>query len=100
MDENAGTVVAFETAHVEPETAAGRAARASARLGLAGFALYHRIRPNAALENETRKLIFESVCVEPGLGVHAIAQKASVSYSTATYHLERLVAAGMIVMTP
>lgn len=69
-------------------------------VGLGGVALYHRIRPNAALQNETRKVIFESVCVEPGLGVHAIAQKAAVSYSTATYHLERLVAAGMIVMTP
>jgi len=84
----------------------GRAAAAVAAglmvglVSVGGIALYHRIRPNAALENETRKVIFESVCVEPGLGVHAIAQKAAVSYSTATYHLERLVAAGMIVMTP
>ena len=65
-----------------------------------GFALYHRIRPNAALENETRKTIFDAVCAQPGLGVHEIGRLAGVSYSTATYHLERLVGAGMIVMTP
>ena len=69
-------------------------------LGVAGMALYTRIRPNAALENETRKAIFESVCRAPGLGVHAIAKAAGVSYSTTAYHLERLVEAGMIVMTP
>lgn len=69
-------------------------------LALVGFALYHRIRPNAALENDTRKAIFDAVCANPGLGVHAIAQLAGVSYSTTTYHLERLVNAGMLVMTP
>src|SRR5581483_9308958 len=88
-----------------PETlvdAAGAAA-AGAAIGVAallGFALYHRIRPHATLENDTRKAIFEAVCKCPGLGVHVIAERAGVSYSTATYHLERLVAAGMIVMTP
>lgn len=65
-----------------------------------GVVLYHRIRPHAALENETRKLIFDAVCATPGLGVHEISKVAGVSYSTATYHLERLIAAGMIVMTP
>lgn len=69
-------------------------------LGLLGLALYHRIRPASTLENETRKSIFEAVCLSPGLGVHDIADAARVSYSTATYHLERLIAAGMIVMTP
>lgn len=69
-------------------------------LGLLGVALYHRIRPTTTLENDTRKHIFDAVCGTPGLGVHAIASQAGVSYSTATYHLERLVAAGMIVMTP
>ena len=73
---------------------------ALAALGVAGLALYTRIRPTAALENETRKQIFESVCRAPGLGVHAIAKAAGVSYSTTAYHLERLVEAGMIVMTP
>lgn len=98
----------IQTAAGHPYVAAGAsAARAAAAAGLAlgilavaGLALYHRIRPHAALENETRKIIFDAVCAEPGLGVHAIAQKANVSYSTATYHLERLVGAGMIVMTP
>ncbi|HET6406004.1 MAG TPA: helix-turn-helix domain-containing protein [Candidatus Thermoplasmatota archaeon] len=79
-------------------TATGLAALGAATL--LGFALYHRIRPNAALENETRKTIFEAVCAQPGLGVHEVSKLAGVSYSTATYHLERLVGAGMIVMTP
>jgi predicted transcriptional regulator len=80
-----------------------QAAAAGALVALAGvgaLALYHRIRPHAALENDTRKQIFDAVCGNPGLGVHAIASRAGVSYSTTTYHLERLVAAGMIVMTP
>ena len=83
-----------------PSSAVAAGALAGGLLALLGFALYHRIRPNAALENETRKTIFEAVCQNPGLGVHAIAEAANVSYSTATYHLERLVAAGMLVMTP
>jgi predicted transcriptional regulator len=69
-------------------------------LGLLGVALYHRIRPHAALENDTRKVIFDAVCAQPGLGVHTLSKRAGVSYSTATYHLERLVLAGMLVMTP
>ncbi|GEM_PF-3237921 len=86
-----------------PRVDAAGAAAAGAAIGVAallGFALYHRIRPHATLENDTRKAIFEAVCKCPGLGVHVIAERAGVSYSTATYHLERLVAAGMIVMTP
>lgn len=71
-----------------------------ALLALAGVALYSRIRANAALENGTRKAIFEAVCASPGLGVQAVSQRSGVSYSTTTYHLERLVAAGMIIMTP
>lgn len=73
---------------------------AASLLCLLGLALYHRIRPAAALENDTRKVIFNAVCERPGLGVHDIADAANVSYSTATYHLERLVGAGMLVMTP
>ena len=68
--------------------------------GAGVLALYHRIRPNAALENGTRKAIFDAVCASPGMGVHAIAERTGVSYSTTAYHLERLVEAGMIVMTP
>ena len=83
-----------------PGDAASDAPAALGALAFAGVALYTRIRPNAALENETRKQIFETVCRTPGLGVHAIAKEAAVSYSTTAYHLERLVEAGMIVMTP
>lgn len=66
----------------------------------AGVALFTRIHRHSELENGTRKGIFDAVCVQPGMGVHAIASLAGVSYSTACYHLERLVAAGMLVMTP
>lgn len=72
----------------------------AALLGAGAVAMYTRIRPNAALENGTRKAIFDLVCRAPGLGVHAIAAAAGVSYSTTAYHLERLVEAGMLVMTP
>lgn len=85
---------------IAPATRAAAGAAMGGILLLAGLGLYHRIRPNAALENETRKLIFDAVCAQPGLGVHAIAERANVSYSTTTYHLERLVAAQMLVMTP
>jgi DNA-binding transcriptional ArsR family regulator len=73
---------------------------ALAALASMGVLLYHRLRPHAALENDTRKVIFDAVCGSPGLGVHEISRIASVSYSTTTYHLERLVGAGMLVMTP
>jgi DNA-binding transcriptional ArsR family regulator len=80
--------------------AQAREGPAAMLLGFGGMALYTRIRPTAALENGTRKVIFEAVCRAPGLGVHAVAKAAGVSYSTTAYHLERLVEAGMIVMTP
>ena len=96
-----GSVVALAlpAAAAQQEDADG-AGSPLALLGLAGVALYTRIRPTSALENETRKQIFEAVCHAPGMGVHAIAKSAGVSYSTTAYHLERLVEAGMIVMTP
>lgn len=100
--EDAG-VRAFQPAQPRASAPVGMILTGGLALGaLAGIALllYHRIRPNAALENETRKLIFDSVCQQPGLGVHEISRIAGVSYSTATYHLERLIGAGMIVMTP
>ena len=89
-----------ETRGVEPTVVWVGGATILAGMVGAGVALYHRIRPNAALENETRKTIFDAVCATPGLGVHEISKLAGVSYSTATYHLERLMGAGMIVMTP
>lgn len=66
----------------------------------AGVALFTRIHRHSELENGTRKGIFDAVCSQPGMGVHAVAALAGVSYSTACYHLERLVSAGMLVMTP
>jgi hypothetical protein len=47
MDENAGAAVAVGAARPGPETAPGRAARASERLGLAGFALYALAAPHS-----------------------------------------------------
>lgn len=115
--EDVGTVVEDPLAVVVPQAAAPQSAPAPAQGGAepggaaaggmaagslllaVGVVLYHRIRPNAALDNETRRAIFNAVCGTPGLGVHEVSRAAGVSYSTATYHLERLVSAGMIVMT-
>lgn len=59
--------------------------------------LYHRIKGHDVLENETRKAIYDEVCREPGLGVKDLAESADVSYSTASYHLQRLEDADMVV---
>jgi DNA-binding transcriptional ArsR family regulator len=68
-------------------------------LALAPLALYHRIRGNSTLDNATRKTIYDAVCATPGLGVQEIAHLAGVTYSTTSYHLDRLIEAGMVVMS-
>ncbi len=80
---------------------AARAALVTAALALPALAvaLYHRIRGNSTLDNETRKTIFDAVCGEAGLGVADVAAAARVSYSTASYHLDRLVKERMLVVT-
>lgn len=81
-------------------TNAGTVAAASAvAIGalLALWPLYHRLRGAETLESATRKRVYDVVCTRAGAGVAEVALKAGVSYSTATYHLDRLVEAGMLV---
>lgn len=59
--------------------------------------LYHRIRTNEALENGTRKRIHDMIVENPGVSIQGAARLADVSHSTATYHMERLVQAGMVL---
>ncbi|MHB8605474.1 MAG: winged helix-turn-helix transcriptional regulator [Thermoplasmatota archaeon] len=66
---------------------------------LLGWALYHRIRGHSTLENDTRKTIYDTVCAKPGIGVQELAALTTISYSTASYHLDRLVEAHMIVVS-
>lgn len=66
---------------------------------LALWPLYHRLAGARTLESATRKRIYDVVCARPGAGVAEVAMKGGVSYSTATYHLDRLVQAGMLVET-
>lgn len=83
-----------------PSSNAGTVAAASAvAIGalLALWPLYHRLRGAETLESATRKRIYDIVCARAGAGVAEAALKGGVSYSTATYHLDRLVEAGMIV---
>lgn len=83
-----------------PEGGAVAAATAGAlAIGalLALWPLYHRLRGAETLESATRKRIYDVVCARAGAGVAEVALKGGVSYSTATYHLDRLVEAGMVV---
>ena len=68
-------------------------------LALIGWALYHRIRGHSTLDNATRKQIFDAVVARPGIGVQEVAEVANVSYSTASYHLERLCEARILVLS-
>jgi predicted transcriptional regulator len=61
------------------------------------MALYHRIRSNNALNNKTRQMVYNAVVATPGIGVNDAAQAAGCSYSTAAYHLERLVEERLLV---
>ncbi len=79
-------------------TTAAIAAAAAGLLPYLAWVLYHRIRGHAVLNNPTRKTIYDRVCEEPGLGVKELAAAADVSYSTASYHLDRLRDADMVVV--
>lgn len=73
------------------------AAAAAGTLPILAWFLYHRIKGHDVLDNEKRKAIYDEVCREPGLGVKDLAEVADVSYSTASYHLQRLEDADMVV---
>jgi predicted transcriptional regulator len=64
---------------------------------IGGLALYHRIRSNNTLNNKTRQAVYDSVVRSPGIGVNDAAKAAGCSYSTAAYHLERLVEERLLV---
>lgn len=50
-----------------------------------------------SLENETRQAVYDRVCEVPGSTIADAADAAGVSHSTATYHLERLAEASLVV---
>ena len=65
---------------------------------LAGpLAMYSRIHRDDALKNKTRRRIHDIVEANPSLCIKDIAERAEVSYSTASYHLDRLVKNGFLV---
>lgn len=66
---------------------------------LAPLALYHRIRANHALNNKTRQMVYDAVVRTPGIGVNDAAKAANCSYSTAAYHLERLVEERLLIVS-
>lgn len=77
-----------------------KTAVAAGLVGLLVFgplALYSRIKRDDALENDTRRRIYEIVETNPSLCIKDVADKAGVSYSTASYHLDRLVKTGFLV---
>ena len=61
------------------------------------MALYHRIRSNHTLNNKTRQMVYDAVVKSPGMGVNDAAKAADCSYSTAAYHLERLVEERLLI---
>jgi predicted transcriptional regulator len=52
---------------------------------------------SASLENDTRRRVYERVCSHPGSSIARVAEASDVSHSTATYHLETLEDAGLVV---
>jgi len=60
-------------------------------LALGPATLYSRIQRDDALENDTRRTVYEIVETNPGICIQDVADVADVSYSTASYHLDKLV---------
>ncbi len=77
----------------EERTSAEKAAIAAGLLALllGPLTMYSRIQRGDALENDTRRNIYEIVENDPGICIKDVATDADVSYSTASYHLDRLV---------
>ncbi len=73
-------------------------------LGLAGallapVALYNRLNRNATFDNDTRRRIFDYVRKVPGACIADIAEQVGVSHSTASYHLDKLLAFSLLTST-
>ncbi|HVL87284.1 MAG TPA: winged helix-turn-helix transcriptional regulator [Candidatus Thermoplasmatota archaeon] len=59
-------------------------------------ALYSRMRRESSLDHATRAKVYELVRGVPGLTAREIGKRSEVSYSTAVYHLSRLVREGLV----
>lgn len=57
----------------------------------------HGGRSSGALENDTRRDVYEHVRSRPGTPIAAVAEAVGVSHSTATYHLDTLADTGLVV---
>lgn len=65
----------------------------------AGLLLYNRLNRNTTFDNDTRRRIFEYVRTQPGSCIAEIAGSAGVSHSTASYHLDKLLAFSLLTST-
>lgn len=72
-------------------------AGAVALMLLGPLAMYSRISRDETLENDTRREIYDIVETTPGICIKDVADAADVSYSTASYHLDRLVKTDYLV---
>src|SRR5688572_9704951 len=62
--------------------------------------LYNRVRAEGSFENDTRRRIFDEVRLLPGRSIAEVADAVGVAHSTASYHLERLVAFRLLASVP
>ncbi len=72
-------------------------AGAVALMLLGPLTMYSRISRDETLENDTRREIYDIVESTPGICIKDVADAADVSYSTASYHLDRLVKTDYLV---
>ncbi len=79
--------------------AAGAVAVAFGLAALLPFALYNRLSGHRLLEHATRRRVYDAVDARPGISATLAARETGVTYSTAVYHLDRLVRAGIVVVT-
>jgi DNA-binding transcriptional ArsR family regulator len=87
-DSSASVAEAWDQMETEEKAAA---AGALGLLLLGPLTMYSRIQRDDALENDTRREVYEIVEDNPGVCIQEVADQADVSYSTASYHLKRLV---------
>lgn len=67
--------------------------------GVVGVMLYNRLSRNTTFDNDTRRKIFDYVKTMPGSCIADIAGQAGVSHSTASYHLDKLLAFSLLTST-
>ncbi|MGQ0535257.1 MAG: helix-turn-helix domain-containing protein [Methanobacteriota archaeon] len=69
----------------------------AAAVALLGAALYHRIRRDEALDQPTRRAVFEAIRREPGIRVAAIARQLGANHNTVLRHVLLLCRSGLVV---